>query len=228
MPSKQSKTAEAQLLELLKSVLPKAVSDLKLVEKIYSACEQEISAKTKVAAFEKYCSKTPLPNLEKGTIAEVQKQFEDSFGKGNVSIVSHPSKEAATVEVVLPDGVLEGVLKVNPNAGAEIEAGEEDFKPKWVAFPVALESDPELVWTLGRSETMTSEEGAIALAKAQDDFWESKAGLKLQKDRVEKSFPEFISRVPSKLLSEVGLKRHYKEPEAVKQLRRAAKLKNAA
>ncbi|MGV3773278.1 MAG: hypothetical protein ACO1QB_10285 [Verrucomicrobiales bacterium] len=228
MPSKQSKKAEVQLLELLKSILPKAVPDLKLVEQIYSACEQEITAKTKVAAFEKYCSKTALPDLEKTTVAEIQKQFEDSFGKGNVSIVTHPSKEAATVEVVMPDGVLEGILKVNPNSGAEIEGGEEEFKPKWVAFPVALESDPELVWQLGRSETMTTQEGAIALAKAQDDFWESKAGLKLQKERVEKSFSEFISRVPSKLLTEVGLKRHYKDPEAIKQLNRIAKLKNAA
>jgi len=36
---------------------------------------------------------------------------------------------------------------------------------------------------------------------------------------VEKTFAEFISRVPAKMLGESGLKRHYKEPEPLKQLR---------
>jgi hypothetical protein len=36
---------------------------------------------------------------------------------------------------------------------------------------------------------------------------------------VERSFPEFISRAPAGLLTEVGLKRHYKTPEPVKVLR---------
>ena len=65
----------------------------------------------------------------------------------------------------------------------------------------------------------TPDEAGIALSKAQDDFWASKTGQKLLRDRVERCFPEFISRVPSKLLSEAGLKRHYKDPEPVKRLR---------
>jgi hypothetical protein len=36
---------------------------------------------------------------------------------------------------------------------------------------------------------------------------------------VERCFPEFISRAPAGLLSELGLKRHYKTPEPVKVLR---------
>jgi len=36
---------------------------------------------------------------------------------------------------------------------------------------------------------------------------------------VERSFPEFIARVPAGLLGDVGLKRHYKLPETVKVLR---------
>ena len=43
------------------------------------------------------------------------------------------------------------------------------------------------------------------------------------RDRVERSFPEFIARVPGGMLSEVGLKRHYKTPEPVKLLRALAK-----
>jgi hypothetical protein len=40
----------------------------------------------------------------------------------------------------------------------------------------------------------------------------------LQK-RTERTFPEFISKVPGKVLGEVGLKRHYKEAEPIRQLK---------
>jgi hypothetical protein len=76
-----------------------------------------------------------------------------------------------------------------------------------------------LVWVLGRGENLTPEEAAITLTKTQEDFWASKQGQKLIRDRVEKTFAEFVSRVPAKMLNEGGIKRHYKEPEAVKQLR---------
>jgi hypothetical protein len=66
---------------------------------------------------------------------------------------------------------------------------------------------------------MTNDEAAIALTKIEDEFWASKAGQKLMKDRVEKSFPEFIARVPAGMLGDVGLKRHYKLPETLKVLR---------
>ena len=110
------------------------------------------------------------------------------------------------------------VVKVGNGSNGEADE-EQEFKPKFVPFPVSLESDPELVWALARGENLTPEEAAISLAKTQEDFWASKQGQKLIRDRVEKTFAEFVSRVPSKLLTEVGLKRHYKEPEALKQLR---------
>jgi hypothetical protein len=219
MAKKQKSNPEGQLLALLKDVLPKAVSDQKLVQKIYSACEKEISSKVRVESFEKFCSRAEMPNLEEQTIEEIQRQFEDSFGKGAVSIVPHPKKQAATVEVVIDGEVLEGIVKVGRNGNGEADE-EQEFKPKFVPFPVSLESDPELVWTLGRGENLTSEEAAITLDKAQEEFWASKLGQNiLKKKRVERNFAEFVSRVPSKFLNEVGLKRHYKEPEPVKQLR---------
>lgn len=218
MAKKQKSNPEGQLLALLKDVLPKAVSDQKLVDKIYSACEKEISAKVRVESFQKFCSRAEMPDLEAKTVEEIQRQFETSFGKGSVSIIPHPKKQAATVEVVVDGEVLEGVVKVGVNGNGEADE-EPEFKPKFVPFPVALESDPELVWALGRGENLTPEEAAITLTKTQEDFWASKQGQKLIRDRVEKSFAEFVSRVPSKLLAEAGLKRHYKEPEALKQLR---------
>jgi hypothetical protein len=86
-------------------------------------------------------------------------------------------------------------------------------------IPIALRGDPELVWILGKHETMTNKEAGIAVTKIEEDFWASKTGQKLIRDRVERAFPEFIARVPSGMLGEVGLKRHYKEPEAIKVLR---------
>lgn len=207
-----------QLLSLLKSVLPKAVPDPKLAEKIYSAFEREISAKERASAFGKVCHRTELPNLEDKTLKEVKEQFEPSFGKGTVAVVAHPGKKAVTVEVETPNGILEGVIKVGARAEGD-GAEEEEVKAKFVPFPVAMETDPELVWMLARNERMTPDEASIALAKAQDGFWESKAGQQHLRNRVERTFSEFIAKVPSKALGETGLKRHYKEPEPVKKMK---------
>ena len=219
MSKKQKPDPRAEVLELLKDVLPKAVSDQHLVDQIYTACEKQMTTRVKVEAFQKFCTRAELPSLEDDSVAEVQKRFEETFGKGAVSIVPHPKKQAASVEVTVDGEVFEGVIKVGSGQNGEEEGEEEEFKPKFVPFPVSLESDPELVWVLGRGETLSSEEAGMALVKTQDDFWASKQGQKLLKKRVERSFPEFISRVPSKLLGEVGIKRHYKEPEPLKQLR---------
>jgi hypothetical protein len=208
---------EAQLLNLLKSVLPKAVPDAKLAQIIYSALEKEISSSERTAHFEKFCRKVELPDLKKESLAEVKEQFEASFGKGMVSIVPHEGKKAATVEIVTPKGNFEGTIKVGPKAPEE---GDEDsVKPKFVPFPVCLPTDPELVWLLARDERMTPDDATIALAKVQDGFWESKAGQQHLQKRTERTFPEFISKVPGKVLTEVGLKRHYKEAEPIKQLK---------
>jgi hypothetical protein len=216
---------EVQLLNLLKSILPKAVSDAKLAEQIYCAFEKEITVKERAVAFEKFCKRVELPDLEEKSLGEVQKQFETTFGKGKVSLVPHPAKKAVSVEVETPNGIFESVIKVGANVGGEGEENDE-IKPTFVPFPVAMETDPELVWMLGRDERMTPSDAAIALHKAQESFWESKAGQQHLRKRVERTFPEFIAKVPSKMLVEVGLKRHYKDPEPVKQIKRLAARKH--
>ena len=108
-------------------------------------------------------------------------------------------------------------IKVRPVTNEA--ATEPEVVLKFVPFPVSLPGDPELVWLLAKRENLTAEEAAIALTKVEEGFWESKLGQKLQRDRVEKSFPEFLARVPAGALGEVGLKRHYKTPEPVKVLR---------
>lgn len=209
---------EVQLLELLKRVLPKATPDPKLAGVIYSAIEKELQSRTRAVSFDKFCQKVELPDLEPATISSVQKQFAATFSEGDVVIQPNKKEKSLNVEVSMPDGSqFTSEIKVRPLA----PEGEEDpeFKPKFVPFPVALPGDQELIWAMARAESMTPEEGARALAKVEDDFWASKTGQKLIRDRVERSFPEFISRAPSSMLSELGLKRHYKTPEPVKVLK---------
>lgn len=208
---------EAQLLKLLKNVLPKAVPDAKLAEKIYAALEKEISSSERTAHFEKFCEKVELPDLQAASLEEVKAQFESSFGKGMVSVVPHPRKKAATVEIITPEGTYEGVVKVG--AKSPVEGEEETAKPKFVPFPISLPTDPELVWLLARDERMTPDDASVALAKVQEVFWESKSGQQHLQKRTERTFPEFISKVPGKALTELGLKRHYKEPEPIKQFK---------
>ena len=218
-----TKTAETRLLELLKQVLPKATPDPKLAGKIYQAIENELKAKARAAAFDKFCTKVALPDLDPKSIAEVKQQLDASFGDGDVTIKANRKEKSLAVEVALPDGSqFSGEIKVNPNAATE-ESDEQEITLKFVPFPVCLPGDKELVWLLAKRENMTPDEAGIALSKAEEDFWASKTGQKLIRDRVERSFPEFISRVPGGMLSEGGLKRHYKTPEPVKLLRPSLK-----
>ena len=216
------KTNEAQLLELLKRVLPKATHDAQLAGKIYQAIEDELKAKARVLAFEKFCSKIELPDLEQKTVEDVKLQLAASFGDGDITVKPNKKEKSLTVEVSMPDGgQFSSEVKVGPVAAADSE--EQEITLKFVPFPVCLPGDKELVWLLAKRENLSPEEGGIALSKIEEEFWASKTGQKLLRDRVERSFPEFIARVPAGLLNEVGLKRHYKTPEPIKALRTAPK-----
>lgn len=207
---------ERDVLELLKSVLPKHTNDIDLASKIINAMEKELFRKNQTSAFEKFCERCELPSMEATSIMEVKKQLTDAFGADAVKVTPDKKAEALHVELKTPDGTLTGEIKV----GQKSEDGEDpDFVPKFVPFPIALPTDPELVWLLAKRENLTPDEAGITLAKVEEDFWGSKSGQKLLRDRVERTFAEFVSRVPAKMLSEGGLKRHYKEPEAVKQFK---------
>jgi hypothetical protein len=212
------KTNEAQLLDLLKRVLPKAMPDPQLATKIYEAIEAELKAKSRVLAFEKFCSKIELPDLEAKTIDDVKLQLAASFGDGDITVKPDKKEKSLTVEVALPDGSqFSSEINVGPIAAEASD--EQEITLKFVPFPVCLPGDKELVWLLAKRENLSPEEAGVALSKLEEEFWASKAGQKLLRDRVERSFPEFIARVSGGLLTEVGLKRHYKTPEPIKPLR---------
>jgi hypothetical protein len=220
--SKSKQDEQAQLLNLLRIVLPKVAPDPDLAERIYSACEAELRAKNQVHSFQKFCERIELPDLEPKTVEEVKEHFMAGFGDADLEIIPDEEGKGLNVDVSLPDGTqFHNRIPVRPVAPET--NGEAEVTLKFIAFPVALPGDPELAWALAKRENLTNDEAAMALTKVEDDFWASKAGQKLLKDRVERSFPEFIARVPSGLLNEVGLKRHYKLPETVKVLRGAQK-----
>lgn len=217
--------AEADLLALLKKVLPKATEDSQLATRIYQAVELELKSKAKANAFEKFCEKLEVPSLDAKTLQDVHLQLASAFGEGDLTLKPNKAEKTLAVEVAMPDGTLfRSEVKVDPNAGkpGDGDEGEQEFTPKFVPFPVCMPGDKELVWLLAKRENMTPEEAGIQLGKVEEEFWASKTGQKMIRDRVEKSFPEFIQRAPSGLLQEVGLKRHYKTPEALKQIRAGA------
>jgi hypothetical protein len=209
---------ENQLLQLLKRVLPKATQDPNLAGQIYSAVEKELVLSNRAISFDKFCARLDLPDLEDPTIQTVQKQFKTTFKGADVTLKPNKKEKVLAVEVAMPDGaVFSGQIKVGPKPAEESE--EQEVKLKFVPFPVVLPGDKELVWLLAKRENLTGDEAGISLAKVEEEFWGSKQGQKALRDRVERSFPEFISRVPAGLLNAAGLRRHYKTPEPLKILR---------
>ena len=218
MKKEPTKGSETQFLDLLKRALPKATHDPKLAAKIYKVIENELKAKARAAAFEKFCSKVELPNLETPNVASVKQQLATSFDEGDVTVKANRKEQCLSVEVALPDGSqFSGEIKVNPNAVEDSD--EQEITLKFVPFPVCLPGDTELVWLLAKRENLSPKEAAISLAKVEEEFWASKSGQKMLREGVERNFPEFIARVPAGMLSEAGLKRHYKIPEPIKLLR---------
>lgn len=208
--------SERDVLELLKTVLPKHTSDVDLASKIINAMERELTRKNQVAAFEKFCERCELPDMDATSVMEVKKQLHDAFGD-DVKVTQDKKGEALHIELKTPDGTLTSEIKAGQRNGEVSD--EQEVTLKFVPFPVALPSDPELVWMLAKRENLNAEEAGVTLAKIEEEFWATKSGQKLLRDRVERTFAEFVSRVPSKMLSEGGLKRHYKDPEAIKQFR---------
>ncbi len=211
---------EKQVMELLKSILPKTTSDLSLAGKILDAVELEFRRKNQATTFEKFLERCELPDLENTTVQEVTNQLHAAFGPQNVSLEVNKKLEAVDIVLQVDDATLAGQIKVHPNAP---DSEDPELKLKFISFPVAMPADPELVWNFGKQENLTNEEAGIALSKVEEEFWMSKKGQKLIRDRVNRSFPEFVNHVPAAMLREVGLKRHYKEPEAIRIMKSVLK-----
>lgn len=213
---KPKNMTEAQFLELLQKVLPSATPDPRVASSIYDQVAKEMRLVHHVQSFEAFCAEGSLPNLEPATVAEFQNQLEINFGAANVALTPGEKGDSVAVEITLPDRTISNRLRVQPPGEEEAE----EVKPPMVPFPVSLPDDPELLWVLARREDLPPDDAARALASIEDEFWETKAGLKMQQKGAEKCFAEFIARVPAAALANSGLKRHYKEPEVRRTLHR--------
>src|SRR5438270_10707175 len=126
MKNKTKKTNEAQLLDLLKKVLPKATHDAELAGKIYEAIVLELKSKARGSAFENFCAKVELPNLEPKALEEVKTQLEASFGQADVTLKPNRKEKSLSVEVSMPDGTqFSGEIEVNPDAGSDASEEQE-------------------------------------------------------------------------------------------------------
>ena len=213
---------EAQFLSLLQKVLPKATKDPHLASAIYDEVAKEVRLFKSIESFEKFCETGALPDLEPDTVAGLQNDLAGKFGEANVAITPEEDGTSIAVEIALPDRTMSSRVKVDPSFA------EEEVKVPFVPFPVSLPDDPELVWLLARREDLGPDQSACALEKIEEEFWATKKGQQLQRDHVEKTFAEFITHVPASALTESGLKRHYKEPEALKMLRLLAAVESSA
>ncbi|HIL68875.1 MAG TPA: hypothetical protein EYG38_03380 [Verrucomicrobia bacterium] len=214
--SEKDQVVDARLLELLEKVLPKATNDEKLANRIFKAIQGELKLKNRRISFDKLCKRCELPDLEDKSVEAVRVQLESTFDKANVTLKPIEEENCLKVEVALLDGeTFTSMIRTGPVV--EISE-EEEITLKFVPFPVSMPGDRELIWMLAKHETLTPDEAGRGLARAEEDFWASKTGQRLIRKHVERSFPEFVARVPAGLLRERGLKRHYKNPEPVKIL----------
>lgn len=224
MLQSNSRRGSNPLLDILENVLPKTTQDAELAKKILKAVEKALLAVEREKDFQKFCRKTPVPNLQEKTIKDLEKIMTDGFKESKVIVKPMAADDVMAVEVQLPDGSdYYGEMKVDPAAPELDDPDAEDYKVKFVAFPVALPGDPENVWLLAKREDISNDEAARALEKLQAEFWESKSGQKALREGADRTFPEFMERVSVALLREEGLKRHYKLPEAVAVLRAGLK-----
>jgi hypothetical protein len=204
---------EAQFFTLLQKVLPKTTQDPRLADAIYAEVTKEVNLLKNIASFEKFCETAGIPNLEPSTVKELKTELVGKFGEENVTITPDEDGAALAVEIVLPDHTVSSKVKVDPTVV------EEEVKVPFVPFPVALPTDPELVWLLARREDLGPDEAVRALANIADEFWATKKGQQLQREGAEKTFAEFITYVPAASLTESGIRRHYKAPETLKSMR---------
>ncbi len=206
---------EKQFLALLEQVLPKATPDAQLAASIYERVAREVQLRRSLEAFEKFCEEGSLPDVEPATVAELRDGLTAQFGEETVVVEPKEDGAGLAVRISLPDRTVERQVKVVPVD----PTGDDEPAPRFVPFPVVLPEDPELVWVLARREEFPPAEAARSLVSIEEEFWLSKAGQKRLRDGTERSFAEFIANVPASALLESGLKRHYKEPEALTELR---------
>lgn len=205
---------EAMFLALLEKTLCNTPGARGLENLIYDAVAKEMRLAKNLQAFDRFCQTGALPDVEHNTIKTFSDELDAKFGGGNVTVDVDEDGKKVAVEIKLPDRTVDAEVKVDATI-----ALEEEAKVVFVPFPVSLPEDPELAWMLARDGSLGPDEAARALANIEAEFWETRKGLDLQKKRVEKCFAEFIIHCPASALKDSGLKRLFKTPEPLVEIR---------
>ena len=79
---KKSGMNEARFLSLLEKVLPRATQDPHLATRIYDEVQKEVRLIAHVEAFEKFCEKGSIPDVEPETMANLQTQLASELRRG--------------------------------------------------------------------------------------------------------------------------------------------------
>ena len=196
---KKTTLSEEEVITLLNDILPEVTQDPAVSGRIVNAVQKKLRHKSQVAAFHEYCQKCPVPDLTDETVKELTARFEHEFGKQGLGLDADNSENKLYVEAKIGDAILTSEIPVNDRPLDEDE--EQEVKLKFIPFPVALDGDPELIWLMAKKENLSNEEAGMALATAQAEYWETKSGQNALRKGSQRSFPDFISRVPAKMLT---------------------------
>jgi hypothetical protein len=152
--------------------------------------------------FDEFMASYKLKSLEAAEIFKVKRFMAEVFKDEQIALEPDEKSQTLTISVQTPEGKLEGQFTVEPQE-------EKAPKPTFLPFLACLSGDPGLAWVFGRVEALTEPEARIALNSVEAEFWETKKGLKLA-SQTKRTFEAFVENVPAGLLTNKGLKRHYK------------------
>ena len=152
--------------------------------------------------FDEFLKSYKLKSLAASEILEIKRFMAEIFPNEQVTLEPDEKGQILAVSVQTPEGKLDGQFTIEPSE-------EKAPKPAFLPFLVCRVGDPGLAWVFGRVETLSEPEARIVLNSVAQEFWQTKKGLKLMK-KTQRTFEAFVEHVPAGLLTNEGLKRHYK------------------
>src|SRR5665213_2488787 len=152
--------------------------------------------------FDEFLKSYKLKSLAASEILEIKRFMAEIFPNEQVTLEPDEKGQILAVSVQTPEGKLDGQFTIEPPE-------EKAPKPAFLPFRVCRVGAPGLAWVFGRVETLSEPEARIVLNSVAQEFWQTKKGLKLMK-KTQRTFEAFVEHVPAGLLTNEGLKRHYK------------------
>jgi len=205
--SKSEKMLITEYLQTTEALLKSELLSQVEREAVLVKLKQRWSFLNMRSTFREWLKTHKLRSLDAADLFEVKRFVAEIFPEQPAEIVPDEKSGSLDISVLTLEGKLEGQLSVEPEVAKEEKA-------QMLAFLVCLSGDPGLAWVFGRPETMTDAEARIALSAVEEEFWQTKKGLKFKKMN-KSNFATFVEHVPAASLRARGLKRHYRLPSAI-------------